>query len=115
MTDATTEFFDELGRRAHEPLLEKVDATIRFEIVKGKQKRRWLVSIDAGDISVSRRNDAATATIRVDQAMFDRLVRGEANATAAVLRGSIRVEGDLEPVILFQRVFAGPPLGKGKR
>ena len=37
MTDATTEFFDDLGRRGHEPLLERVSGTLRFDLVRGER------------------------------------------------------------------------------
>jgi hypothetical protein len=37
MTDPTAEFFDELGRRGHEPLLEKATGTLRFDIADGKR------------------------------------------------------------------------------
>jgi putative sterol carrier protein len=114
MTDPTTEFFDGLARRSHEPLLEKVKATLRFEIVRGKSRKRWLVSIDDGDVTVSRRNAAADAVVRADQALFDRLVTGQENAMAAVLRGAMLVEGDLDALILFQRLFPSPPIGQEK-
>jgi putative sterol carrier protein len=113
MTDTTTEFFERLARRSHEPLLGKVKATIRFELVQGKRKRYWRVAIDRGDVSVRRGNGAADSTVRGDEALFDRLVSGQANATAELLRGRLVVSGDLEPLILFQRLFPGPSLGGG--
>ena len=115
MTDATAEFFAELERRGHEQLLEKVKASIRFDIVQGKKTGRWLVTIDRGDITVSRRNASADSTIRVERPLFDRLVTGQANATAEVLRGRIGVTGELEPLILLQRIFPGPPVTEAKR
>jgi hypothetical protein len=115
MSDPTTEFFAELGRRGHEQLLEKVQATIRFDIVQGKKTGRWLVAIDRGDITVSRGNASADSSVRVEQALFDKLVTGHANATAEVLRGRLGIKGDLEPLILLQRIFPGPPLAEEKR
>jgi predicted lipid carrier protein YhbT len=115
VSDPTTEFFAELERRAHEPLLNKVKSTTRFEIVRGKQKSRWLVTVDSGALTVSRRNAAADSVVRADGALFDQLVTGRANAMAEVLRGRIGVEGDPESLILLQRLFPGPPLGKGRR
>lgn len=112
--NGTTEFFAELERSGHEPLLEKVKGTIRFDIVDGKRKTRWLVTIDRGDVTVSRRNASADSVVRMDRALFDRLATGRANAMSEVLRGTIRVEGALEPMILFQRLFPGPPLAKEK-
>jgi predicted lipid carrier protein YhbT len=115
MTDPSTEFFMELQRRGHEPLLRKVKGTIRFEVVHGKSRARWLIEIDRGDVTVSRRNASADSTVRVDHALAERLVTGQANAMAEVLRGRITVEGELEPMILFQRLFPGPPLARRKR
>jgi hypothetical protein len=55
MTDPTTEFFADLERRAHEPLLDKAKGTIRFDIVEGKRTAsRWLVSVDRGRVDGSR-------------------------------------------------------------
>ena len=115
MTDATEEFFAELERRGHEPLLEKVKSTIRFDVVDGKNRTRWLVQIDRGDVRVSHGNARADTTVRIERGLFDRLATGRANAMAEVLRGTIGVEGVLEPAILFQRLFPGPPLTKEKR
>jgi hypothetical protein len=43
------------------------------------------------------------------------LVSGHANATAEVLRGRLAITGEIEPLILLQRVFPGPPLAEVKR
>ena len=101
--------FEELGRRGHVPLLEKVSGAIRFEIVDGKQTERWLVSIDKGDVSVSRKNVRADCTLRADKAVFDRVASGKMNAMAATLRGDIGLEGDSELLVPFQRLLPGPP------
>jgi predicted lipid carrier protein YhbT len=114
-TDATAEFFAEVARRAHEPLLKKATGTLRLELRDGKRKHYWRVSIDGGGVAVSRSRAAASATVRTDKSLFDRLVRGEANAMAAYLRGALIAEGDLELLVYFQRLFPGPPLLRGKR
>jgi predicted lipid carrier protein YhbT len=114
VSDATEEFFAELERSGHEPLLDKVKGTIRFDIVDGKRKMRWFVTIDRGNVAVSRRNASADSVVRIDRVLFDRLASGRANAMSEVLRGTIRVEGALEPMMLFQRLFPGPPLAKEK-
>jgi putative sterol carrier protein len=114
-TDTTAEFFAELARRAHEPLLEKATGTLRLELRDGKRKHHWRVSVDHGDVAVSRARTAATATVRIDKSLFDRIVSGEANAMAEFLRGRLTVEGDLEVLVYFQRLFPGPPLVRAKR
>jgi putative sterol carrier protein len=111
MTSATTEFFDALGEREHEPMLDKVKGTVRFDITNGKRKERWFVSIDKGEIAVSHANRAADCTVRARKDVFDGIASGKVNAMAAVLRGSIAVEGDTLLVVLFQRLFPAPPKG----
>jgi putative sterol carrier protein len=114
VADPTQAFFEELGKRGHEPLLEKAKGTLRVELEHGTQIDRWLVAIDRGDVRVSRRNAAADTTIRTSKELFDGVASGEVNVMAAVLRGAIEFEGDPELLVLFQRLFPGPPR-KGER
>ena len=106
--DATTEFFQELGARGHEPLLEKATGTIRFELTNGKRKARWLVTVKKGDVTVSHANARADCVTRTDQALFEQIVTGEENAMAALLRGALAVEGSPHLLVYFQRLFPGP-------
>jgi putative sterol carrier protein len=108
MTDTTTKFFEELEARGHDPRLEKVTATFRFDLQNGDQKNRWLVTVDKGDIAVSHRNAKADCVLRADKATFEGIAAGKVNAFAAVLRGTLRVEGDAELLALFQRVLPAP-------
>jgi putative sterol carrier protein len=112
---ATTEFFEELSRRRHEPMLEKLAATVRFDLARDGRIERWLVAVDKGDIAVSRRNAKADCIVRTDGALFDGLVSGEVNAMAALLRGAIGVEGDPWVLVLFQRLFSGPAGSRDRR
>ena len=108
MTDATTLFFDELDRLGHLPALGKLEATMRFDLAHEGKTDRWLVAIDKGDVAVSRRNARADCVLRADRSLFERLAGGQANAMAALLRGDIRVEGDPQLLVLFQRLLPGP-------
>jgi putative sterol carrier protein len=128
MTDATSDFFDALTQRGPRPPLANITATIRIDLEKrldkrdegkrddgkrddgkGKATEHWLVTVDDGNISVSKRNVRADAVLHTDKDLFDRLVLGEANAMASVLRGLVRTEGDSELLVLFQRLLPGPP------
>jgi putative sterol carrier protein len=108
MTDSTAEFFEGLGRRGHEPLLEKAGGIVRFDLGDGKRTDRWFVALDKGDVSVSRKNVAADCVVRADRRLFEAMMRGEVNAMAAYLRGELILEGDPELLVLFQRVLPGP-------
>jgi putative sterol carrier protein len=115
MTDATTDFFDALARRGHEPLLDKARGTVRIELVNGKQTERWLLAFDKGDITVSHRNARADVTLRTSKASFDEMAAGKMNAAAAVLRGEVAIEGDWELMVFFQRLLPGPPVSRKRR
>jgi predicted lipid carrier protein YhbT len=109
MSDDVVEFFEELGRRGHEPLLAKVTGRVRFDLVDGGRTDRWLVAVDKGDTTVSHQGGQAACAIRAERALFERLCRGEENAMAAVLRGALVCTGDVELLYAIQRIFPGPP------
>lgn len=108
MTDPTVEFFEDLGRRGHEPLLAKARGTVRFDLVDGGRTDRWLVAVDKGHVTVAHENGPAECTVRAEKAFFERLTRGEENAMAAVLRGALVCTGDVELLLAVQRIFPGP-------
>lgn len=115
MADPTSEFFRELGEREHEPLLKKWSGTLRFDLKDGKRRERWLVAIKKGDIAVSRRNIRADCIVSAERALFDDLASGKTNAMAAMLRGTIGVEGDIALLVPFQRLFPGPRRPRSRR
>jgi len=109
VSDSTPAFFKALGERGHVPLLEKITGTVRFEIVDGKRVERWLLTVDKGDVAVSRKNVRADCTLRADKAVFEQLGSGKMNAMAATLRGDIAIDGDSSLLVPFQRLLPGPP------
>ncbi len=106
MADPTASFFQDLAQRGHEPLLAKVTGSIRIDVHRGKRTEGWTVLIDRGDLAVT---DEPTATCRMtaDRELFNRLVTGESNAMAAMLRGALGMGGDVELLIMFQRLLPG--------
>jgi putative sterol carrier protein len=114
--DPTAEFFAELGSRGREPLLTKVTGSARFDILDGKATKRWLLTIDEGELRVSRRNAAADCILRAQKSAFDRAAVGKLNLMAAVLRGEVEVRGDPRLLVLLQRLFPRPSRdSRGKR
>jgi hypothetical protein len=107
-SDSIAEFFAELGRRGHEPLLEKARGTARFDVADGRRTERWLVTIDKGDLRVSRRNATADCILRVDRSTLERAVAGKLNMMAAVLRGAVIIGGDPRLLVLLRRLFVKP-------
>jgi putative sterol carrier protein len=123
LADATADFFDDLSKRGQEPLLGKVRATVRFDIVDGRRTDRWLVAIEDGALNVSRGDDAADCVITANKADFDLVASGRRNPMAAALRGTLTMDGNPRLLIRVQRLFPAPvgmpestgPRSMGKR
>jgi putative sterol carrier protein len=109
MSEATREFFESLAAREHEPLLGRVSGTLRVDLRAREGLERWFVRMSEGEVAVSHRRAKADCVVTMDEALFDRIVTGEANAIAATLRGEIELEGQPGVVLAFQRLFPGPP------
>jgi putative sterol carrier protein len=107
--DPTAEFFGGLVEHDRDPLLERANGTVRFDLRDGKRVDRWLLSLENGEVTVSRANRHADCVVRADKALFDKIAAGKANATAAVLRGAMTMDGEMKLMVLLQRVFPGPP------
>ena len=111
-TDTAVEsFFDELGRRGHEPLLRKASGRVQFEVVDGPSIEAWLMVVDNGALKVTREAGRADCFVRGERSVFEELVSGRKNVTAAVLRGALTCRGDLELLFAIQRIFPEPPRG----
>ena len=109
MADITEKFFAWLEMDGHQPLLRKVRGTARFDLIQGPETDHWLVGVDDGQVWVSRGDGDADCSVRMEKVFFERLVRGEENAVAAVLRGAITCAGDVALLLSIQRIFPGPP------
>jgi putative sterol carrier protein len=103
--DAATAFFEDLGSQGYDPLLRSVSGAVRFELVSGKTTERWLVTIRKGELTVSHRNIAADAVIRLSRALFERVASGQTNIFPAVLRGEVVLEGDYRLMAAIRRLF----------
>src|SRR3974390_1978030 len=85
--DPVDKFLADLALRGHEPLLHGAAGTLR-----------------------AIRPDAS---IRTERSLFEGMVTGTVNATAAMLRGVLVVDGDLGLLTAFSRLFPGPPRSLG--
>jgi len=119
MSTPTEEFFAELGRHGRDPRLAEASGSIRVDVhhdgdLHGTKADHWLITLGGGDVAVARRKAPADAVVHVEQSLLDQLVTGRANAMAAVLRGAVVIEGDVELPVQLQRIFPGPPADRGE-
>jgi len=106
--DPIASFFEDLSSRGHEPLLHHASGTLRLDLKLEKGVERWYITMVKGDVAVSHRNAKADASIRMDRKLFEGMTRGTVNLTAALLRGVLQIEGDLNLIMAFDRLLPGP-------
>jgi len=115
MPTPTEEFFERLSRRGHEPVLEEMDATLRFDLVDAGRTEYWFVEVRKGDVRVSREDRPADCVTHMDRVGFDQMVTGHLQAQPAWLSGKLWVEGNLVLLRMFDRAFPGPPGSRDPR
>jgi putative sterol carrier protein len=104
----STQFFDALAEQGYNPLLARTSGTIRCDLANGDGLEYIYVAIDKGTVSVSHAKRDADAIIRCNRDLLDGVTSGDVNVMAALLRGVIDVQGDLNLLMRFQKVFPGP-------
>jgi putative sterol carrier protein len=112
--DLADEFFRRLAERGHEPLLQNVSGTLRFDLVDGERVEHWHLTIKNGDVAVSHNDAEADAVVRTSKVLFEGMTAGRVNAMAAALRGAVVPRGNLALVVSFQRLFPGPAASRAK-
>jgi SCP-2 sterol transfer family len=105
---ATAEFFDQLGRRGHEPGLEEMDGTIRFDLRHEHGIDHWLVVVRNGDVRVTRDAGAADCVLHSDRSTFDQIVTGKLAPLPAWFRHLYWIDGNAALVRAFNYIYPGP-------
>jgi putative sterol carrier protein len=88
-----------------------LNGTIRFDLRDGNSVESWSLTLDEGNVKISRRKGKADCVASMDAELSDAIRTGEKNAFAAALRGEIELEGEVALLLEFQRLFPGPPGG----
>ncbi|MCO1596585.1 SCP2 sterol-binding domain-containing protein [Micromonospora sp. RHAY321] len=110
MTEAAERFFESLPARAPEVLRGLVAGTLQIDLATDEQTtEHWLVRMRPGTVEVSRNRGPADAIWYSSAALFDRLVTGEAQGVAAVLRNESTFSGNVVLFLAFRRFFPNPP------
>lgn len=104
MAGPDSRFFDHLGHRGHEPWLEKIEGTVRFDVTEDRRTRHWLLTIRGGQVAVAPGQGAADTVVHADSNTLDRLCRGQVRLLPAFLRNEITVEGQFFFVLVLERL-----------
>jgi putative sterol carrier protein len=106
MTEPTRAFFTRLSAE-HQPLLARMTGSVRFDIADGERTEHWYLGIRKGDVAVSHTAEEADCVLSADIDTFDAILTGRMNALAAVLRGSLVLQGKVILLTALQRLFPG--------
>ena len=105
MSDPIESFFDGLGRRRYEPLLQHTVATVQWELLDGVKTDCWWVGIDQGRVKVRHGEAPAETVARLGRQTMVDIVLGRCNAATAFLRGEAGYTGPGESLVVFRRLF----------
>ncbi|WP_030490115.1 SCP2 sterol-binding domain-containing protein [Micromonospora chokoriensis] len=109
MTEAVERFFEALPSRAPDILGGLADGTLQIDLGDDHRTEHWLVRMRPGSVQVTRGRGPADAIWYSSAALFDRLITGEAQGVAAVLRNESTFSGNVVLFLAFRRFFPSPP------
>lgn len=94
--------FQQLGKQ-HAPNTGPANGVLEFDI---EDAGSWHMMIERGMVAVAEGSvTKPDCVITTDQDDFVRIVRGDDNLVAAMLRGSVRMSGDLDLAMTFRRLI----------
>jgi putative sterol carrier protein len=96
------EFFDTLETRIDRSKTAGMNNSYLFDI-DGAGK--WKVDVEDGNVKVMEGAQDADVTITTSEETFDKIVRGEQNATSAYMTGKLKVKGDMGAAMKLQKLF----------
>jgi hypothetical protein len=117
LSNPISKFFASLNEPGQLATFAGESATLRFDVLEkpaAKDVERWHVSVQQGEVAVSRRKAAADAIVAIARPQFEAMVTGRLNAQAALLRGLLTCKGSMSALMIFQRCLPGPPGSTGR-
>ncbi|XTZ16222.1 SCP2 sterol-binding domain-containing protein [Micromonospora echinospora] len=109
MGEATEQFFASLPARAPDIIRGPIDGTIQINLAADGRTEHWYVVLRDQEIQVSREQRPADAVLESSADLFDRLVTGNAQGLAAMLRNDTTLSGNVLLFLVFRAFFPAPP------
>jgi len=100
--DGVRTFFDGLEARVDPVKTAGMTNSYVFDIDGAGQ---WTVRVTDGAVSVTEGAEDADATIAADAETFERIAKGELNATTAYMTGKLKIKGDMGAALKLQKLF----------
>jgi putative sterol carrier protein len=105
--EVISEFFESIAG-PHPEVPRTISGSLRFDLENGNRSEHWLVIFTKGKVSSDRSNAAADCVAHTDKATMEAIIQGRVNAMAAILRGAIKLEGQILLFALFRSLLTTP-------
>jgi putative sterol carrier protein len=102
MAQSAREFFETLETRVNPARAAELNSSYLFDI---EGAGRWRVDATGGSFSVTEGGEDADCVISASEETFERIARGEQNATTAYMTGKLKIRGDMGAAMKLQKLF----------
>jgi putative sterol carrier protein len=99
---AARDFFEGLESRVDESKLAGVNNSYLFDI---EGEGQWLVDVKDNKLAVREGTGDADVTISASGETFEKIAKGEQNATTAYMTGKLKIKGDMGAAMKLQKLF----------
>jgi putative sterol carrier protein len=102
MSDSVAAFFQELPNRADPAKTGGMNNSYVFDI---DGAGTWTVRVTDGAVTVDEGDMGGDVTISTSAEVFEKIVAGQQNPTAAYMSGKLKVKGDMGAAMKLQKLF----------
>jgi putative sterol carrier protein len=99
---AVSDFFEQLPSRADASKTAGMNNSYVFDI---DGAGTWTVKVADGGVTVEDGDAGGDCTISTSAETFEKIVKGEANPTAAYMSGKLKIKGDMGAAMKLQKLF----------
>ncbi len=97
-----SEFFEQLPSRVDPGKTAGLNNSYVFDI---EGAGTWTVKVADGGVTVDGGDAGGDCTIAASAETFEKVVKGEQNATAAYMSGKLKIKGDMGAAMRLQKLF----------
>ena len=102
MAENVQEFFDGLAARADAEKTAGMNNSYVFAI---DGAGTWTVRVADGAVTVDEGDTGGDCTISTSAEVFEKIVAGQQNPTAAYMSGKLKIKGDMGAAMKLQKLF----------
>ncbi len=97
-----SEFFEKLPSRVEPGKTAGMNNSYVFDI---DGAGTWTVRVSDGGVTVEDGDTGGDCTIAASAETFEKVMKGEQNATAAYMSGKLKIKGDMGAAMKLQKLF----------